>query len=101
MKVRDDAVQTLATDQVIRAETRPGSALRVVQSPAGLLALALLLIITVAMVADEILRPGRFTIERVIISSTLKRVDGQTLERTVWQQSLIHISEPTRPRLIS
>ena len=86
MKVRDDAVQTLATDQVIRAETRPGSALRVVQSPAGLLALALLLIITVAMLADEILRPGRFTIERVIISSTLKRVDGPTLERTVWQK---------------
>ena len=86
MTVRDDAVQTPAPDQAGWTEACPGSALRVMRSPVGLMALALLLLITVAILTDEILRPGRFTIERVNIVSTLKQVDAPTIERTVWQK---------------
>jgi len=71
--------------QVSGLAPAPGSALRVLRSPAGILALVLLLTITGVMLADEILRPGRFTIERVTISNLLKRVDGPIIERTVWQ----------------
>ena len=71
--------------QVSGLAPAPGSALRVLRSPAGILALVLLLTITGVMLADEILRPGRFTIERVRISNLLKRVDGPIIERTVWQ----------------
>ncbi len=87
MKRRQDTVQIPSPlpGQVSGPAPDPGSILRVLRSPAGMLALILLLVITGVILADEILRPGRFTIERVTISKPLKRVDGPTIERTVWQ----------------
>ncbi|MEC9328764.1 MAG: FtsQ-type POTRA domain-containing protein [Pseudomonadota bacterium] len=87
MKRRQDSVQIPSPlpGQVSGPVPDPRSVLPVLRSPAGMLALILLLVITGVILADEILRPGRFTIERVTISNPLKRVDGPIIERTVWQ----------------
>ena len=46
---------------------------------------ALVLLLVSALVADQIIRSGYFTIERVTISNRLQHVDQGIVERTAWR----------------
>jgi len=69
---------------------RPGDAVRTSRSgrlwsmPAILAAISLMLFFAVFL-ADQILRPGYFTIERIHIEGSQYRVDPRTIERTAWR----------------
>ena len=69
---------------------RPGDAVRTSRSgrlgsmPAILAAFSLMLFFAVFL-ADQILRPGYFTIESIHIEGSQYRVDPRTIERTAWR----------------
>ena len=69
---------------------RPGDAVRTSRSgrlwsmPA-ILAAILFMLFFVVFLADQILRPGYFTIERIHIEGSQYRVDPRTIERTAWR----------------
>ena len=69
---------------------RPGDAVRTSRSgrlwtmPAILAAISFMLFFVVFL-ADQILRPGYFTIERIHIEGSQYRVDPRTIERTAWR----------------
>ena len=69
---------------------RPGDAVRTSRSgrlwsmPAILAAISLMLFFAVFL-ADQILRPGYFTIESIYIEGSQYRVDPRTIERTAWR----------------
>ena len=46
--------------------------------------ITVVLLMTGVVVADQLFRPGRFTIERIHIHGNSARVDAQTVERTAW-----------------
>lgn len=69
---------------------RPGNAVRTSRTsrlwsmPAILAALSFMLFFAVFL-ADQILRPGYFTIERIYIEGSQYRVDSRTIEQTAWR----------------
>ena len=57
---------------------------RILYKPSLWITITIVLLMTGVVLVDQLLRPGRFTIERIDIHSSLARVDAQTVERTAW-----------------
>ena len=61
-----------------------GQRKNILHKPSLWVTITVVLLMTGVVLADQLLRPGRFTIERIHIYGNSVRVDAQTVERTAW-----------------
>ena len=61
-----------------------GQRKKILHKPSLWVTITVVLLMTGVVLADQLLRPGRFTIERIHIHGNSARVDAQTVERTAW-----------------
>jgi len=61
-----------------------GQRTRILHKPTLWVTFTAVLLMTGVVLVDQLLRPGRFTIERIDIHGSSARVDVQTVERTAW-----------------
>ena len=61
-----------------------GQRKKILHKPSLWVTITVVLLMTGVVLADQLLRPGRFTIERIHIYGNSARVDAQTVERTAW-----------------
>ena len=61
-----------------------GQRKKILHKPSLWVTITVVLLMTGVVLADQLLRPGRFTIERIHIYGNSVRVDAQTVERTAW-----------------
>lgn len=61
-----------------------GQRKKTLYKPSLWVTITVVLLMTGVVLADQLLRPGRFTIERIHIHGNSARVDAQTVERTAW-----------------
>jgi len=61
-----------------------GQRKNILHKPSLWVTITVVLLMTGVVLADQLLRPGRFTIERILIYGNSVRVDAQTVERTAW-----------------
>jgi len=61
-----------------------GQRKKILHKPSLWVTITVVLLITGVVLADQLLRPGRFTIERMDIHGSSAQVDAQTVERTAW-----------------
>ena len=57
---------------------------KILHKPSLWVTITVVLLMTGVVLADQLFRPGRFTIERIDIYGSSARVDAQTVERTAW-----------------
>ena len=57
---------------------------KILHKPSLWVTITVVLLMTGVVLADQLFRPGRFTIERIHIHGNSARVDAQTVERTAW-----------------
>ena len=57
---------------------------KILHKPSLWVTITVVLLMTGVVLADQLFRPGRFTIERIHIYGNSVRVDAQTVERTAW-----------------
>jgi cell division protein FtsQ len=74
VNVQDDEL----TDAMI------GQRKKILHKPSLWVTITVVLLMTGVVLADQLFRPGRFTIERIHIHGNSARVDAQTVERTAW-----------------
>ena len=73
-----DAQDGALTDAMIGQRTKA------LHNPSLWVTITVVLLMTGVVLVDQLLRPGRFTIERIDIHGSSVRVDAQTVERTAW-----------------
>ena len=73
-----DAQDGALTDAMIGQRTKA------LHKPSLWVTITVVLLMTGVVLVDQLLRPGRFTIERIDIHGSSVRVDAQTVERTAW-----------------
>ena len=61
-----------------------GQRKKILHKPSLWVTITVVLLMTGVVLADQLFRPGRFTIERIHIHGNSARVDAQTVERTAW-----------------
>ena len=61
-----------------------GQRKKILHKPSLWVTITVVLLMTGVVLADQLLRPGRFTIERIHIHGNSAGVDAQTVERTAW-----------------
>ena len=61
-----------------------GQRKKTLYKPSLWVTITVMLLMTGVVLVDQLLRPGRFTIERMEIHGSSARVDTQTVERTAW-----------------
>ena len=61
-----------------------GQRKKILHTPSLWVTITVVLLMTGVVLADQLFRPGRFTIERIHIHGNSARVDAQTVERTAW-----------------
>ena len=61
-----------------------GQRKNILHKPSLWVTITVVLLMTGVVLADQLFRPGRFTIERIHIHGNSARVDAQTVERTAW-----------------
>ncbi len=61
-----------------------GQRTKTLHKPSLWITITVVLLMTGVVLVDQLLRPGRFTIERIDIHGSSARVDAQTVERTAW-----------------
>ena len=61
-----------------------GQRRKILHKPSLWVTITVVLLMTGVVLADQLFRPGRFTIERIHIHGNSARVDAQTVERTAW-----------------
>ena len=61
-----------------------GQRKKFLHTPSLWITITVVLLMTGVVLVDQLLRPGRFTIERIDIHGSSVRVDAQTVERTAW-----------------
>jgi len=61
-----------------------GQRKKILYKPSLWVTITVVLLMTGVVLVDQLLRPGRFTIERMDIHGSSAQVDAQTVERTAW-----------------
>ena len=61
-----------------------GQRKKILHKPSLWVTITVVLLMTGVVLVDQLLRPGRFTIERMDIHGSSAQVDAQTVERTAW-----------------
>ena len=67
-----------------------GQRKKILHKPSLWVTITVVLLMTGVVLADQLFRPGRFTIERIHIHGNSARVDAQTVERTAWLALIGH-----------
>ena len=57
---------------------------KILHKPSLWITITVVFLMTGVALVDQLLRPGRFTIEKIDIDGSSAQVDAQTVERTVW-----------------